>query len=574
MQRWLVPLALALLFAAMAAWTFGQWGDAQVDYGGEVYAAWRLSQGAVLYRDVAYFTGPLSPYINSLVLKTGGGILGLQVFHLALAALSTLLIHQLLRRIGGAWSAACGAALFLLLFCFARFEFLGNSNYIAPYSHETAHALPLCLACLLLLDRWRESRSSRPLLLAGACLGAVLLTKLEHTLALSVGTLYLLLVARAGWREWLKLGAAALSVVLLAFLLLWTALPASEALRGVLGAWNYVFDSRITDNAFYRGVLGTDYGVENTQLMLVIALGELALLGLLALLSRATWIPAMALFAAAASLAWLLPFQAPAWLELTRPWTLFAALICAFICWRPSAHLHGILRGAFALFALLMLAKMFLHARLQMYGFALALPATLLIACCLCDWLPRWRARSAGYSARLRAAGLGLLAALCIGHLRIQAEYLALPRVAVGTGADKLLADSMRGPVIESVRAELEQKLRAGERLLVLPEGVMLNYWLRAAAPARYINYMPPELLMFGEARMVAELRAARPEAIVLLHKPTAEYGVPWFGIDYGREFSRWINADYTLSSQHGQVPLRDGTRFGAVILWRRDLAR
>jgi len=83
---------------------------------------------------------------------------------------------------------------------------------------------------------------------------------------------------------------------------------------------------------------------------------------------------------------------------------------------------------------------------------------------------------------------------------------------------------------------------------------------------------MPPELLMFGEPQMVADLRAAAPAAIVLLHKNTGEYGFPWFGADYGRLFGQWINESYSKGALFGDEPLRNGSRYGARVLWRKDL--
>ena len=145
-----------------------------------------------------------------------------------------------------------------------------------------------------------------------------------------------------------------------------------------------------------------------------------------------------------------------------------------------------------------------------------------------------------------------------------------MPTVAVGEGRDELRADA-RGPVVSAVLRELGAKLRPGERFLVLPEGIMLNYLARVPAPARYINYMPPELLLFGEEAMVADLRAARPAAIVLLHKPTHEYGFPWFGVDYARVFAAWIQQEYVTGPLFGDEPLRNGSRFGARILWHKD---
>ena len=60
------PLTIALAGAAMLAWTWGTWPNVLVDFGRELYVPWRLTEGEVLYRDIAYFTGPLSPYLNAL----------------------------------------------------------------------------------------------------------------------------------------------------------------------------------------------------------------------------------------------------------------------------------------------------------------------------------------------------------------------------------------------------------------------------------------------------------------------------------------------------------------------------
>src|SRR6187399_3310854 len=99
-------LILAAVGIALALWTWGTWGDVQVDHGGEVYAAWRVSQGAVLYRDVAYFTGPLSPWWNGLWMRVFGvGIWTLYVANLLLVALDTALVCALLKRCADRFTA-------------------------------------------------------------------------------------------------------------------------------------------------------------------------------------------------------------------------------------------------------------------------------------------------------------------------------------------------------------------------------------------------------------------------------------------------------------------------------------
>ena len=71
-----------------------KWLDPIVDYGREVYIPWQLSQGQVLYRDIAYFNGPLSPYFNALVFKTFGvGLMSLAWVNIAILGGLTFLIH-------------------------------------------------------------------------------------------------------------------------------------------------------------------------------------------------------------------------------------------------------------------------------------------------------------------------------------------------------------------------------------------------------------------------------------------------------------------------------------------------
>jgi hypothetical protein len=358
---------------------------------------------------------------------------------------------------------------------------------------------------------------------------------------------------------------------LLAWAALASTLGAREALLGVIGAWRYVFDERITGLAFYRWVLGTDQTLDNVVRLFEYAGAELLLLGgcwfcarkLPRTEARVAWISGALL---GPLLLWLLPLGELDWLELARPWPLFAL---AAVLWFARQRLA--LAASFATFGLVLLAKMALNSRVQMYGFSLALPATLLVCLLLLESVPRLVAARGGSFVLARALGCGALGAFALGHLRVMSEYQRIPTTWMGAGRDAFRVDT-RGRVIAAALRELQQKLQPGESFVVLPEGVLLNYLARVPAPAKYINYMPPELLMFGEDKMVADLRAAAPAAIVLLHKSTAEYGFPWFGKDYGKLFQAWIDESYAKGVLYGDEPLRDGSHYGVRILWRKDL--
>ena len=93
------------------------------------------------------------------------------------------------------------------------------------------------------------------------------------------------------------------------------------------------------------------------------------------------------------------------------------------------------------------------------------------------------------------------------------------------------------------------RELPADGTLLVLPEGVTVNYLARRRSPTPYVNFMPPELLMYGEDAIVAALEADPPDLVALVHKSTAEYGLPLFGTHYGRRVAEKL--DFDLSEFH-----------------------
>src|SRR5260221_4353091 len=261
------PLLGVAVFAAMLVWPWGTWPDVLVDFGGELYVPWRLAEGDVLYRDVAYFTGPLSPYVNAAVFRVfGASLLALVVANLAVLAGIAGLLHRLVARIAGDLAAAAALVVFLTLFAFAQLESIGNSNYVCPYSHETTHGALLALAALLVLARWLESRRTIWIATLGFLVGLAFLTKVEVFLAVAAAALVgLALGSRAdesGSGSLVRSAAVfvgcALLPVAIAFGALSTAMPPAAAWHGTLGAWPYTLDGRVADLAFYRWVLGTD----------------------------------------------------------------------------------------------------------------------------------------------------------------------------------------------------------------------------------------------------------------------------------------------------------------------------
>lgn len=137
-------LHLALL-AGLSVWqlavSWRRWADPIVDFGRELYIPWRLSEDAVLYRDVEDFYGPLSHYLNAILFRVfGPGMMVLVIANLAIFAAIVTLLYFLVRRAWGAGAALAGGLVFVAVFGFSQFLDVENFNYATPY----AHVLPNC----------------------------------------------------------------------------------------------------------------------------------------------------------------------------------------------------------------------------------------------------------------------------------------------------------------------------------------------------------------------------------------------------------------------------------------------
>jgi hypothetical protein len=87
------------------------------------------------------------------------------------------------------------------------------------------------------------------------------------------------------------------------------------------------------------------------------------------------------------------------------------------------------------------------------------------------------------------------------------------------------------------------------DNLLVLPEGIMVNFLTKKVCPIEFNNFMLPEILIFGEDNMLSSMKNKPPQYILFLDRDTSEYGVESFRKDemYGKKIMAWINENYTL---------------------------
>jgi hypothetical protein len=530
----------------------------------------------------------------------GVSVQTLVVANLVAYAVIVVLLYQLLRYGFGFVGAAAGTLAGIAVFGFGHHSLVSNYTYAAPYTHEATHGIALLLALLWLLNRPGDALRWWPWLIGGT-LGLICLTKVEVVFAAVVVTLaaaLLRLSRMASWRElvpWLfAVGAGAFLVLSLAWLVLAAATDATTALRVVSsGFLAPVLYPAYTSDPFSIAIMGLDQPAGNLRMLLkagAIAIGYVAVLtvalrhlALTPVSGIGKWILVVLTLGVVTAAAFV-PRDRMLGTGRAFPLLMIAAGIVM------ALHARGELRHRRTLSprtssqlllwvaAMGMMARVILAPRVYHYGFYLTMLAGVwLTAFVLTEWprlsLPRsaWR--------WLLGAELAAPVALVAGFfLQDSFRYYAARTESLGEGGDQIRgfnsAFCAAHATVEVARRYIERSTPRDATLLVIPEGVMLNYWTRRKHPLRIGEMLPPTLRL-NQRPVLQDLQKASPDYIVLMTRMAADEYRP-FGSDSDadRAALRWIGEKYSVVAQAGVDPLLpfNGRDFGFRILRKNSL--
>jgi len=560
-------IVLAATAAGMLCWTWGKWLDVQIDFGRELYIPWQLTEGKVLYRDLAYFNGPVSPYLNALWFTLfGASLRTLVLCNLALLTCSAVLLYKILRTISGGWTAFLGTELFFLLFAFAHTLAGGNYNFICPYSHEMTHGLLFILAGIWSVHQYSQKGGWKWIAAASVSAGLIFLTKVEIAVAgISAIGGGMLIAERnridSSLNRILFISCMFILISIAVATTVWgvlaQAMNPEQALQGMLGSWKYAGDNSLTQLPFYRQFMGVLDWKGNLWFLMkwsgIYAVSLLLTAGIAMMIrSRKPWFHmAFGLIVLILEILLLgLNWRRISWLDVFRPLPLvvFTASTLYFIRWfqnREPKESDPIrpLTISFLILSFLLLLKMILRARIHHYGFGLGLPAVMITLISL-EWIARWIHRKGGSAAVFRGEYLAMLVVLVFSYLQIQNLHMERKTVQIGDGADTFYTD-IRGVFYNPLIAQIKKQIPLDGTLAVLPEGIMLNYLTRRVTSTPYYSVIPPEILMFGESRILEDFSNHPPDFIAILPRNCREYGVESFGQGYGQTLWSWIQKNY-----------------------------
>lgn len=607
-------LAAAFLLGTWASWR--TWPDLLIDFGHELYIPWRICNGAVLYRDIAFAMGPLSQYANALLFQLFGISLATLIWaNLALLVAILAMLLWIFRRFGSRGSATFVGLFFLAVFAFAQYRLIGNYNYVCPYRHEVTHGLVLGLANLICMVRWGETRQIRWVAAGGFCLGLTALTKAEMLLpAVMTMMAAILLFLRRGCRVKSAGGdknqaldsawPTTKHVVLSTFIeVIAAAVPIAAAFFGLAyflgwkGAWdgihvNYqlAFDPKLTvRSGFYTALSGFNHPSESAMALCRSTFGVLAV----AMAAGATsWLAESFFIRASRTKMWAIAVGIVVALSgltlLTqRQWSSIPAALPVLL---PVVVVVSFRRAIsqspgpgpvcalclLAVYAVGLLPKILLKADWGHYGFLLAMPGTLVLVHVAIHSIPRWLEQRIGTGNTFRAVAIGLLSACALFHASIWMRIDHTKTLAIGSGGDRFYVDPKfddRSVPTALTLEYLQSVMRNDETLAVFPEGTTLNYLLRKRNPTPFLMVNPFEFDAFGgEERVLESLNHSAPDYIVFVTMNMAVHGRGEFGNpQFGGMIRAFIEDQYEIvDRQMSQAASGGPPTFQSTVFRRR----
>jgi hypothetical protein len=363
--------------------------------------------------------------------------------------------------------------------------------------------------------------------------------------------------------------------------------PWGAALAWACRAWLSVSaTTRFTGETLQAGFLGLDrpwaHLVEHAWAtgLAVLVIGGLAVGARLSERAAAAWLRWLLGGVLVGMVGWL-AWSGVDWFQVGRCFLGLALVYLAFqtvtLVRRreggPDAR-AGRARLLIAVLAAALMARMVLNGRIYQFGFYQAALAGVLVPAVLIGELPE-RVGGGRWTRALIVAGSLLLIGLGIASLTAASQkMLGRKTLAVGAGADRFYAfppELRPAGMLVGGASDWLRHTPAGQTVLVLPEGEMINYLARRPSPVAPFFFFSAAISGGREAAVLRDLQAHPPDWVVVISRDLREYGVRRYGEAPGKGalILQWVIENYRPVEQAGGDPL-DPAQHGAMILGRQ----
>ena len=577
-------LIILAAFFILLGQTWLKWGNLVIDTGRELWLPAELLKGKILYKDIVSFYGFLPPYFIAGLYKLFGVSINTLVYTgIALTLVVSFTVYRIARFFLDQGFSTLLVINFLFVFAFGHYATSGIFNFILPYTFASTFFMAFTALSLCFFLKFIFTGNKKNLLIWAIFLTAAFLCRLESALAVWPGFLLsgFILAVRRPKTERFKLFAYLLLPLFL------TAL-----------CYGLFFISTHTFSAFKETFIGSIQAVGNTPISkewsgldnIPLSLSKISTSFLLHIAiflgiamsyriasrsaghnsSTQILIPLLVAF-----IFFMVLKQTFVYELQYRCLTL--VLFCGTFAYFFQALSPDPERRSLGLLTLFTISfsviyRIFLAPSPYQYGFVLL---TLPLICYYIFFTELLKTaleeRFKIPSGSLHAAIAGFMIFMIIPFWKHSSgNYGDHDKVIATSVGDLYCYDSAQSNIFWKNVNYLKENTPGNSSVAVFPEGVGINFFAGRATPLKHHSFMPHDIKLFGEDKMLSEIKAASIDYVIILSRDTSEFGPASFGVDYAKKIQKWIDDNYVPIKQFGAKPYKS-TAAGTLILKRKS---
>lgn len=577
-------ISLSFYYLLNVSWF--RWGNLIIDTSRELWLPSQLLKGETLYKDLLYPFGFFPPYFLAFLYKIFGiNISTLVGCGIAVTVLISLFIYKIARFFLDAASSGLVVLTFLFVFAFSYYEpYCGIYNFILPYSFASTFFMFFTTVSLFFFFKYIILKKEKFIYLWAAFLSLAFFCRPELSLPvwLAFVVTHILLWLKEGRDKFLRLLLylfLPLIISLAGYALFFLYFNAFAAFKeSFLGSLNIAVDLKL---------ISRNSGLDNIYKSISLSFKSLffhflviAILAVLNLFLIRRFTKKYQKLALGVGIIFLTIILSIKFKYLTSyfqyrciPLVLLIGLIssaCNIV--RSKEIKNNLLLFSLFFVSLMSTLRISLNTIPVGYGFYLLTLGLISYYVFFIKLLPL-------FLKQLFKVDLIFLKniLICIfGVLFLLYWYASFSNYSIrnklidtGKGSIFCLDDDVTRAFWQSVDYLKENTLES-DRIVVLPEGVSINYFSDRDNPLRRFHFCSLDPAGVAEAGLISDFIKFNINYIVIVHRNTFEFGHAFFGVDYGRKLANWIYANYKPIKLFGAMPFTSDN-FGILILKRKN---
>jgi len=583
---------IGICFVWLLHVTWFRWGHLIVDTFRDQWVFYQISKGKVLYRDIFYFYGFLPPYLMGCIYRLFGPSLAWTVYvGIAVTVVTSVSVYRIGRIFFSRVIATFLVLNFLFLFAFGHYGVGDICNFILPYSFAST----LCIMFLLggifcLLKYLQRARMSylRWWVILFAC---GFFSRIEFSAAAWLVSFFIGAAHSVLYKQPRRIAyfIAAPALAVIGYGIFVAANNASEGFsESAFRFFSFVGSGKSHFSLLTSGFFEFWPNVRTGLIMFAI---HVIMLGCFYALSaklheagekiQGKAMPSLSALLLALCSFWI-SRKVSNYMMLSQysllPFLLFFGIVLyGFQIIKNRKQTSAAPWAGCTLFAvaLALIMRIILKAGPFGYGFFLGIPALICYFIFCFSLYPSLFAETFVFKGRVvsyyrlcvavflvvAAAPFFLFGPMMYGQRTLKLDFG--PKAAFYYYSDELTQRYLETFLY------LHDNTKEGDSIVVMPEGVGLNYLLGRDNPLPYDTFLPDQVFYIGEEKIIALLAQHAIDYIVVWTRLSAEYGYTSFGVDYGAKIFQWVKGHYALEKQIGPFPF--GTSEFGVAIYKRQ---